>query len=394
MVALYWLLNFLLTYWFISDVFPTLHFVMDHVNHMCTFAVDYPLSPRIITLSNAFFLVLAISQLELDLPTTATFLRFQLDRRWSHAVNFVIGGIAGVMKKLLGKFGRQLLLKIHPDLFSAPQHSTLKIANQSALQIINSTLLDPLKRTVISTDSIDKPLMTGGQTIIAVLYALESKKSLKGDSDAHKVIFTLTSPTTGSQDIDLLKRLKRINPAHPEIYYRAFLMSKLLDLCRCLRVEVNKGESDQCVDVIEHLTSLVSPAVHDSVAHLFHRHLRYHSSIPTLSSSTVESMVLFFKSSNIFFHHALSASQKHQAMTQLWTLFTRRNASSTSMNFQKLLSVPVMVAGEFDVREGLLVIPFDFAPPCLELYIQTHYQTVQSAFHSAVSADALKLKWI
>lgn len=25
MVALYWLLNFLLTYWFISDVFPTLH---------------------------------------------------------------------------------------------------------------------------------------------------------------------------------------------------------------------------------------------------------------------------------------------------------------------------------------------------------------------------------
>lgn len=38
MVALYWFENFLLTYWFISEVLPT------------------PESPRMITFSNTFFL--------------------------------------------------------------------------------------------------------------------------------------------------------------------------------------------------------------------------------------------------------------------------------------------------------------------------------------------------
>jgi len=43
MVALYWLVNFLLTYWFISDVLPTLE------------------SPSMITFSRTFFLVAMIA---------------------------------------------------------------------------------------------------------------------------------------------------------------------------------------------------------------------------------------------------------------------------------------------------------------------------------------------
>lgn len=48
MVALYWLLNRLLTYWFINDVFPTLA-TSDKPLFFRTVDISHPLSPRMIT---------------------------------------------------------------------------------------------------------------------------------------------------------------------------------------------------------------------------------------------------------------------------------------------------------------------------------------------------------
>uniref|UniRef100_A0A6B0TSB4 Putative secreted protein n=1 Tax=Ixodes ricinus TaxID=34613 RepID=A0A6B0TSB4_IXORI len=66
MVALYWLLNFLFTYWFIKDVLPT------------------PLSPRMITLSSTFFLD--------DMVPLSTLTPF----------NWIGGVVSGVRERRLG----------------------------------------------------------------------------------------------------------------------------------------------------------------------------------------------------------------------------------------------------------------------------------------------------
>jgi hypothetical protein len=57
MVALYWLLNFLFTYWFIKEVFPTLNGLKSV--SQCAYEKEtcsYPLSPRMMTFNNTFFL--------------------------------------------------------------------------------------------------------------------------------------------------------------------------------------------------------------------------------------------------------------------------------------------------------------------------------------------------
>lgn len=71
MVALYELENFLLTYWFMREVLPTLQ-TDSHINELCLVQLFsntsplsfpcfllYPLSPRIITFNSTFLLLRA-----------------------------------------------------------------------------------------------------------------------------------------------------------------------------------------------------------------------------------------------------------------------------------------------------------------------------------------------